>query len=434
MSNVRSAVTDELDFYGLSTPMELVETYGSPLYVYNENVLRRRCRELKGLSSHPGFRVNYSAKANANLSLLRIIRSEGLVVDAMSPGEIAMHLAAGFTPDEITYVCNNVSAEELRNAVDHGLLVSVDSLSQLDLLGQVNPGGKVMIRINPGIGAGHHKKVVTGGKETKFGIGPDDGDAVRRILKRHNLTLAGLNQHIGSLFMEPDSYLEAVEFLLREAEQWDSLEVIDFGGGFGIPYRKYEKQPRLDMEATGRMLDDCIGRWADRTGYNGRFMIEPGRYVTAECGVVLGTVHAVKNNGERRFAGTDLGFNVLQRPVMYDAFHDVEIYREDGVPQQETMQQTIVGNICESGDIMAAARDLPEIQEGDIIAMLDAGAYGFAMSSSYNQRLRPAEVLVDKDGRDRLIRRRETLDDLLACFPEYAEKTGGSVRVAGGRG
>jgi diaminopimelate decarboxylase len=188
------------------------------------------------------------------------------------------------------------------------------------------------------------------------------------------------------------------------------------------------------MEATGRMLDDCIGRWAERTGYNGRFMIEPGRYVTAECGVVLGTVHAVKNNGERRFAGTDLGFNVLQRPVMYDAFHDVEIYREDGVPQQETMQQTIVGNICESGDIMAAARDLPEIQEGDIIAMLDAGAYGFAMSSSYNQRLRPAEVLVDKDGRDRLIRRRETLDDLLACFPEHAEKTGGSVRVAGGRG
>ncbi|MFV0423405.1 diaminopimelate decarboxylase [Oleidesulfovibrio sp.] len=430
MSNVRSAVTDEQEFYGLSTPMELVETYGSPLYVYNENILRKRCRELKALSSHPGFRVNYSAKANANLSLLRIIRSEGLVVDAMSPGEIAMHLAAGFTPDEITYVCNNVSAEELRNAVEHGLLVSVDSLAQLELLGQVNPGGKVMIRINPGIGAGHHAKVVTGGKDTKFGIGPDDGDKVREILARYDLTLAGLNQHIGSLFMEPDSYIEAMKFLLREAEQWDDIEVIDFGGGFGIPYRKYEGQARLDMQAMGEQLHACISEWAERTGYQGRFMIEPGRYVVAECGVVLGTVHSVKNNGPRRFAGTDLGFNVLQRPVMYDAHHDVEIYREDGTPVAETMLQTVVGNICESGDIMARERDLPEIQEGDIVGMLDSGAYGFAMCSSYNQRQRPAEVLIDSDGKDKLIRRRETIEDLLSFYPEFAATAEESKKAA----
>ncbi len=420
MKNVRSVVTDAQKFFASSTPMELVEIYGSPLYVYSERILRERCRELKGLSSHPGFCVSYSAKSNANLSLLRIIRSEGLAVDAMSPGELAVHIAAGFATDEITYVCNNVSAEEIRNAVEHGVLISVDSLSQLDLLGRVNPGGRAMIRINPGIGAGHHAKVITAGEDTKFGIGADDGDAVRAILARHDLTLVGLNQHIGSLFMDPSSYMEAVSFLLREAEQWPSVELIDFGGGFGIPYRKYEGQPRLDMGDMGAQLHESISQWAKRTGYGGRFMVEPGRYVAAECGVLLGTVHAVKDNGTRRFVGTDLGFNTLQRPMLYDAYHDVEIHRHGGAPVEQTMPQTVVGNICESGDIMVKECALPEMREGDVLAMLDAGAYGFSMSSGYTQRLRPAEVLVDMQGSHRLIRRRDRIEDVLACFPELS--------------
>ena len=172
MPNVRSAQTDKVNFFGNATPRELAAKYGTPLYVYNENVLRRRCRELLGLSGLPGFQVNYSAKANTNPALLRIVREEGFHADAMSPGELHINKLAGFTSDLLLYVCNNVSAAEMKNAVDNGLLVSVDSLSQLDLYGTVNPGGKAMIRINPGIGAGHHKKVVTAGKETKFGIDP----------------------------------------------------------------------------------------------------------------------------------------------------------------------------------------------------------------------------------------------------------------------
>ncbi len=421
MADVRSTHTDLVNFFGKSSPRELAATYGTPLYVYNENILRQRCRDLLQLSGLPGFRVNYSAKANANPALLRIIREEGCVVDAMSPGELHLNKLAGFGTDSILYVCNNISAAEMGLAVENGLLVSVDSLSQLDLYGRVNPGGRVMIRLNPGIGAGHHQKVITAGKKTKFGVDPDALDEVRDILSRHGLLLAGLNQHIGSLFMEPDEYLDAVDFLLdfaqhRLGDLFPGLSVLDFGGGFGIPYRKYEQQPRLDLKALGRKLHARLADWAAATGYRGLFYIEPGRYVAAECGVLLGSVHAVKKNASTRYVGTDLGFNVLIRPAMYDSFHDIEIYRENGTPDAQTLPQTITGNICESGDILAKDRLLPQILPGDILGVLDAGAYGFVMASSYNQRCRPAEVLICADGTPRLIRRRETIEDLASMF------------------
>ena len=421
MSDIRSSYTDHLQFYGRHTPRELAETFGTPLYVYNENVLRQRCRDLMGLSNHPGFGVNYSVKANSNPVLLRMARQEGLVVDAMSPGELHMDQLAGFTPEQILYISNNNSVEELQNALNHGLLISVDSVAQLDDLGRINKGGKVMIRFNPGIGAGHHAKVVTAGKETKFGVNPEQMDEVFALLQKHDMTLAGINQHIGSLFMEAAGYLDAAEVLLRLAEQLpqgalENLEIIDFGGGFGIPYHKYEGQPRLDMNELGSRLHALISAWAEKTGYTGRFLIEPGRYVAAECCVLLGRVHAVKNNSEKRYAGTDLGFNVLVRPAMYDSFHDVEIYGANSDEKRQTMMQTVVGNICESGDILAKNRQLPEIVKGDVLGILDAGAYGFTMSSNYNQRLRPAEVLIQSDGTARLIRRRESLDDLARCL------------------
>ncbi|MDE7063906.1 MAG: diaminopimelate decarboxylase, partial [Desulfovibrionaceae bacterium] len=419
MSNIRSSCTDACNFFGKHTPRELAERFGTPLYVYNENILRQRCRELRGLSAHPGFRVNYSAKANTNLTLLSIVHDEGCVVDAMSPGELHMNRLAGFAPKDILYVCNNVSDEELRNAIDNGVTVSVDSLSQIARYGRLNPGGRIMVRFNPGIGAGHHQKVITAGKETKFGVTPDNMDDVFTLLREHKLTLAGINQHIGSLFMEPRGYLEAAAFLLSLAERLpdgalETLEIIDFGGGFGIPYHKYEQESRLDMAELGHNLHGLLTDWSQRTGYRGRFYVEPGRYVVAECGVLLGRVHAVKNNGENRYVGTDLGFNVLVRPAMYDSFHDIEIYREGGEPDASTEIQTIVGNICESGDILAKKRALPPIREDDVLGVLDAGAYGYVMASTYNQRLRPAEVLIDADGDARCIRRRETLEDLLA--------------------
>lgn len=421
MSDIRSTYTDECNFYGRHTPRELAETYGTPLYVYSENVLRQRCRDLMGLSKHPGFGVNYSVKANASPALLRIVREEGLVVDAMSPGELYMDELAGFTPAEILYISNNNSEAELQNAVSRGLLISVDSLSQLEIVGRINRGGKVMVRFNPGIGAGHHAKVITAGKDTKFGVTPEMLDDVIALLEKYDLTLAGINQHIGSLFMEPDGYLDAAEVLLHLAERLsasmlEKLEVIDFGGGFGIPYHKYEGQARLDMADLGNRLHALITGWSEKSGYKGRFLVEPGRYVAAECCVLLGTVFAVKNNGDKRYVGTNLGFNVLVRPAMYESFHDVEIYGAADTQARKNMVQTIVGNICESGDILAKERELPLMCEGDVLGVLDAGAYGFTMGSNYNQRRRPAEVLIQSDGTAKLIRRRETLEDLARCL------------------
>ena len=422
MSDVRSRYTDGLKFYGTHSPRELLDTYGSPLYVYNEAVLRDRCRRLKNLSSHPGFGVNYSVKANANPTLLRIIREEGLVVDAMSPGEIYMDKLAGFSSDQILYIANNISQEEMRHALDEGLLISVDSLSQIETLGRINGGGKIMVRFNPGIGAGHHQKVVTAGKETKFGVTPDLLDEVLAILKRHDMRLAGINHHIGSLFMEADGYITAASVLLELAERLPAdvlrgLEIIDFGGGFGIPYHKYEGQPRLDMSDLAEKLHDLISGWSAKTGYAGRFLVEPGRYVAAECGMILTGVNNVKYNGDTCYVGTDVGFNVLARPAMYDSFHDLEIYAGPaGTADRAEKEQTIVGNICESGDILAKKRLLPALHEGDILGILDAGAYGFSMSSSYTQRCRCAEVLIDAEGKARLIRRRETPEDLARCY------------------
>ncbi|MDR1946139.1 MAG: diaminopimelate decarboxylase [Desulfovibrio sp.] len=414
----RNTYSASLDFFGQSTPEELTENFGSPLYIYNENILRARCRALKTLSTDPGLKVCYSTKANGNLHLLRIIREEGLSADAMSPGELALLRRAGFSNKDICYVCNNVAGEELAQACRESDHVSVDSVSQIESFGQVNPGGEIMARVNPGIGAGHHDKVVTAGKNTKFGIVPDDFDNMREALRKYRLKLIGLNQHVGSLFMDPEPYLEAAAWLLRTAELFPGIRLIDFGGGFGTPYHKYAGEKALDMKKFGTEFDALLSAFRARTGYGGSFIIEPGRYTVAECSVLLGRVHAVKNNGPVRYVGTDIGFNVLARPMIYDAFHDLELYRR-GTEDRPPMVQTVVGNICETGDVLAAGRELPEAAVGDIVGVLDAGAYGHAMSSNYNQRLRPAEVLIAADGSCRLIRRRDTVEDLLAVYPEF---------------
>ena len=415
MALTRSDYSSGLNFFGNATPAELTAAYGSPLYVYNENILRQRCREMRTLVDLPGFRACYSTKANGNPHLLRIIREEGLIADAMSPGEVAMLKRAGFPKEAICYVCNNVSADELAFAAAECDHVSVDSLSQLETFGSIAQGGQVMVRVNPGIGAGHHDKVVTAGKKTKFGVSPRDFTAMRSILARYELTLIGLNQHVGSLFMDASAFLEAASWLLETARDFPGIGIVDFGGGFGIPYKKYDGENRLPLDELSERFTALLAGWSKETGFDGQFIIEPGRYISAESSILLGTAHAVKNNGPTRYVGTDIGFNVLARPIMYDSFHDVEVYTP-GNEARTGLMQTVVGNICESGDILAKDRILPEVKEGDIIGMLDAGAYGFAMSSNYNQRLRPAEALIGTDGAAKLIRRRDTVEDIMAPY------------------
>jgi diaminopimelate decarboxylase len=416
MKNILAHYTAKNNFYGTTNPIELVAQYGSPLYVYNENILRERCRELKNLVEYPNFAVNFSAKANGNLSIMKIVREEGLRIDALSPGELFAEFQAGFKPEEILYVSNNVSAEEMRHAIDAGVTVSVDSVSQLETFGKINAGGRVAIRFNPGVGAGHHEKVVTGGKGTKFGVDEALIPDVKRVLKKYNLQLIGINQHIGSLFMDDAPYIGGVQNILHIAKQFPDLAFIDLGGGFGIPYYKQDGEARLDLKDLGRKLDPVLYDFAKTYGKNILFKIEPGRYVVAECGVLLGTVHAIKTNHGDKYIGTDIGFNILSRPILYESHHDIEVYRKEGTASRMKEAVTVVGNICETGDVIAKHRLMPKIQESDILGILDAGAYGYAMASNYNNRPRPAEVLIQSNGEARLVRRRDSFEDMMRNF------------------
>lgn len=409
-----NSFVEKVNFFGNTNAEELAKKYGTPLYVYNENILRDRMHKVSQVITKYPYTANYSVKANTNIHILKLAHEEGLNCDAMSEGEIRMLEAAGFEYDRIFFVPNNVSDEEMKYAIDRNIMTSLDSLAQLRRYGKLNRGGKCAVRINPGVGAGHHEKVVTGGKKTKFGISEEDIDEIFEIAKEYNLTIAGINQHIGSLFMKPDPYLEAVSNLLRIAKRFKNLEFIDFGGGYGIPYHKLDDEAEYDIEDFKKRLEPILDEFVKDYGYAPLFKSEPGRFCVAEGSVLLGRVYATKTNAGKEYAGTDIGMNVLVRPSMYDSWHDAEIIRNGKVVNRENLKEiTVCGNICESGDLLCKERPLPDIKEEDIVCLLDTGAYGYSMCSNYNSRPRPAEVLITKTGEDKVIRKRETYEDLL---------------------
>ena len=328
-----------------------------------------------------------------------------------------MLLKAGFPKERIFFVPNNVGDDELSFAIEKEIMTSLDSLSQLERFGRLNPGGRCAVRINPGVGAGHSEKVVTGGKKTKFGIAEEDIDRIFEIADEFSLKIAGINQHIGSLFMSPEPYLEAVKNILRIAERFEGLEFIDFGGGYGIPYHKLDDEAPYPIDEFRAALEPILTDFVERYGYAPLFKSEPGRYCVAEGSVILGRVNAVKQNAGKKYAGCDIGMNVLVRPSMYGSWHDVEVLRNGKPVSRDALSEiTVVGNICESGDILAKERMLPEIKEEDLVCILDTGAYGYSMCSTYNSRPRPAEVMVKADGSVEVIRRRETIEDLMKLF------------------
>lgn len=404
----------KIDYFKGNNPEDIVKEYGTPLYLYHEETIRDRMKSVAGVITKYKYTANYSVKANTNIHILKIAREEGINCDAMSMGEIKMLEAAGFPYDRIFFVPNNVSVEEMQYAIDKGIMTSLDSLSQLEQFGELNPGGECAVRINPGVGAGHCEKVVTGGKKTKFGIAEEDIDEIFTIAKKYNLAIAGINQHIGSLFMSPEPYLDAVANLLRIAKRFENLKFIDFGGGYGIPYHKLDDEKEYPMEDFKKRLEPILDEFVKEYGYAPLFKSEPGRFCVAESSIILGRVHAVKQNAGKKYAGTDIGMNVLVRPSMYDSWHDAEIIRNGEVVARDNMEEiSIVGNICESGDILCKERQLPNVEKGDLVAILDTGAYGYSMCSTYNSRPRPAEVMITSEGKVKCIRKRETIEDLM---------------------
>ncbi|MDH5561319.1 MAG: diaminopimelate decarboxylase [Deltaproteobacteria bacterium] len=396
-------------FFGDRSARDLIESFGSPLYLYDENLIRTRCRELKAICGHPNFRVYYSAKANSSVALLKIIRDEGLNVDAMSNGEIYLEKMAGYSADEILFVSNNVSKDDFRLVIKERIRVCLDSISQLRSYARLNPGSEVVLRLNLGAGAGHHQKVVTAGK-VKFGVQTERLEEAFKIAREYDLDLMGFMSHIGSFFLKEKPYLDNVRQLLEVAEAYESIRYLDFGGGFGIPYDKSNHQP-FPIKAFGESFSELIVAWMEKTGRSPVFAVEPGRYVVGEAGLCLTQVQSTKTNSNTRFIGTDLGFNILLRPEMYGAYH--EIVNAHKREPQVTETVNIVGNICESGDYLAREREIPAISEGDILMVLDTGAYGYCMASNYNSMSRPAELLLKPDGSVIQIRKRESFGDLI---------------------
>ena len=408
------------DFFKGNDPEAIASKYGTPVYVYNEEIIRKSMETVEGVITKYPYTANYSVKANTNIEILKLALDEGLNCDAMSPGEISLLLKAGFPPEKIFFVSNNVSAEEMQFAIDKGVMVSLDSLDQLDRFGKINPGGRCAVRINPGVGAGHSEKVVTAGKKTKFAIAEEDIDKIFEIADKYDLKIVGINQHIGSGFLDPTPYIDAVTNLLRIADRFENLKFIDFGGGYGIPYHKLDDEKPFPMEDFKTKLEPVLDEFVGRYGKAPLFKSEPGRYCVAEGSVILSRVQAIKTNSGIKYVGCDTGMNTLIRPAMYDSYHDIEVIRNgkvvdrDGNADMETVN--VSGPICETGDLIAKGRLLPKAQTGDLLAILDTGAYGYSMASSYNSRPRPAEVMITREGKVVQIRRRETIEDLFRLF------------------
>lgn len=397
----------------------LAQQHGTPLWVYDAATIRQRIADLKAFDT-----IRFAQKANSNTHLLRLMREEGVVVDAVSRGEIERALAAGYTAapnaqgaSGIVFTADLFDAATLETVVQHQIPVNAGSIDMLEQLGQRSPGHQVWLRINPGFGHGHSNKTNTGGEHSKHGIWHTDLALALAAVQRHGLHLVGLHMHIGSGvdYSHLQQVCAAMVDLVKRAGV--SVEAISAGGGLSIPYR--EGDDRIDTDHYFSLWDAARREVASHLGTKVHLELEPGRYLVAESGVLLTEVRATKHMGHNRFVLVDAGFSDLMRPSMYGSFHGMSVIAADGQPCA-TVPTVVAGPLCESGDVftqgeggVVLTRDLPEARVGDLLVLHDAGAYGASMSSNYNSRPLIAEVLVDGDAH-RLIRRRQTIAELLA--------------------
>lgn len=407
-----------LHIEGVSS-LDLARRFGTPLYVYSEGRIRRQVQRLREALSkqYTRTRILYAAKANTNTSVLRVVREEGTGLDAVSPGEVYLALNAGFSPDDILFTSTSVGLEEMLYLIDAGVRINVDSESQLDRLLKQEVPETISVRVNPGQGAGHHEHVVAAGHYAKFGVWERDAVAVYAKAADAGVRSFGIQMHIGSGIMEAGPYVAATEKLLEIArrvhkEAGVDFDFVDLGGGIGIPYRPEEGEVDLDA-FLGELFTLVKSKLRDYGLGEPEIWLEPGRFIVVQAGVLLTRVTTLKSTPYGRFMGVDAGLNTLIRPAMYRAYH--RILSASAMDEREE-EYDVYGPICESGDIFARQRQVQRTGEGGLLAIMDAGAYGFSMASRYNSRPLPAEVMV-RDEEARVIRERETLDDLLRGQP-----------------
>ena len=395
--------------------VDLAEEFGTPLYVTSEARLRANARAYR--EAFPEALIYFAVKANGNLALLRILAEEGMGADVFSAGELSLVRMAGMPMEKILFNGNSKRAEELKMALEAGVRISADSLDELLALAEVakemGEEAEVAFRVNPDVSAKTHPKIATGLKTSKFGIPWQDlVEVYETAMGLEGVNPVGLHCHIGSQILDTAPFVEAaarmMELAGRIVEVGGKIEMMDFGGGLGIPYTPETSAPTPWELASG--IKPVFEEGCRRLGISPRMILEPGRSIVADSTIFLTRVNVVKR-AHVNFVGVDAGFNLLARPMLYDAYHHVVVANKaDGRAEE---RYTVVGPICESGDILAKDRNLPRIERGDLIAMLDAGAYGFSMASVYNGQPRCPEVLVG-GGRAELIRRGEDQSVLLS--------------------
>ncbi len=386
---------------------DLIQSFGDPLYVYSAETIAARYAQLKSAFSGADLRINYACKALNNINILRLFKSLGSGLDTVSLQEVDLGLRAGFEPEEIIFTPNGVGFEEIKAAVELGVRINIDNLSILEQFGAHYHGSyPVCIRINPHIHAGGNNNISVGHIDSKFGISIHQTRHLERIVKSMGIHVNGLHMHTGSDILDVEVFLRGAELLFDTAQHFNQLEYIDFGSGFKVAYKPGDLA--TDVEDLGVQMTAMFKDFCKDYGQELRIEFEPGKFLVSEAGYFLARVNALKQTTATVFAQVNTGMNHLIRPMLYGAYHHI---RNGSNPEGKKRVYSVVGYICET-DTFANDRQIEEIKAGDILVFSNAGAYCYTMSSNYNSRFRPAEILI-KHGEPHLIRRAETMEDLL---------------------
>lgn len=392
--------------------------FGCPVWAYDAQTIIERIAQLRRFDT-----IRFAQKACSNTHILRLMRQQGVKVDSVSLGEIERALAAGFEPGteahEIVFTADVLDNATLQRVVELNIPVNAGSVDMLSQLGERSPGHPVWLRVNPGFGHGHSQKTNTGGENSKHGIWHADLPQALAAIRRYSLRLVGIHMHIGS-GVDYGHLQQVCDAMVRQVIDFgQDLAAISAGGGLSIPYRFGEE--RIDTEHYYGLWHRARQQIAEHLGHPVTLEIEPGRFLVAESGVLVAEVRAVKEMGSRHFVLVDAGFNDLMRPAMYGSYHHVTLLAGDGrdLAGAALLDTVVAGPLCESGDVFTQQAGggvetipLPDAKVGDYLVFHDTGAYGASMSSNYNSRPLLPEVLFEQ-GRPRLIRRRQTLDELL---------------------
>ncbi|MCD8413295.1 diaminopimelate decarboxylase [Tenacibaculum finnmarkense] len=387
--------------------LNLANKYGSPLYVYDtEKIIEQYKNITTAFSKVKNLKINYAVKALSNINILKIFKTLNSGLDTVSIQEVKLGLLAGFSPKDIIYTPNGVSLQEIEEVSKLGIQINIDNLSILELFGQKHPKTPVCIRINPHIMAGGNSNISVGHIDSKFGISIHQVPHIKRVVENTGMRINGIHMHTGSDILDIDTFIRASDILFDVARQFKNIDFIDFGSGFKVPYKKDDIS--TDIVELGEKLSERFNQFCKNYGKNVTLMFEPGKFLVSESGKFLAKVNVIKQTTSTVFAGIDSGMNHLIRPMLYNSYHSIENLSN---PKGRERFYSIVGYICET-DTFGSNRRINEISEEDILCFSNAGAYCYSMASNYNSRFKPAEVMIYKT-KDYLIRKRETIDDIL---------------------